>query len=289
MVMSMIRRLSWTLLAACSVSVASGTIWSDASAQTRPSWCSSQPTLNAAEGAICASPVLWDIDARLGRAYRDTLSSAGPRRTELMQSQQSWLQVRNACGATAPCLEVVYQDRLTALAGFAGQAAAPVLPQPQASASNAPAAAGTAPQIQQTADGHSVLSLPVEPPAANDFSDYVATFDFGQTKGLGDKPLTNEDRSLIAITNFPATKTTYVHLFVRQPNGDLVVVNSFNSQIAKMLKGRWAEAASSRVAANAISGRIMQLSVFDYAAGNNAEELKLKVSVGKDGKLTMVP
>ena len=289
MVMSMVRRFSWTLLAACVVSVASGIIWSDASAQTRPSWCGSQPKLNAAEGAICASPALWEIDARLGRAYRDTLSSAGPRRTELMQSQQSWLlQVRNACGATAPCLEVVYQDRLTALAGFAGQAAAPVSPRPQSSAGNAPAApdAGTAPQIQQTADGHSVLSFPVAPPDANDFSDYVATFDFGQTKGLGDKPLTNEDRSLIAITNYPATKTSYVHLFVRQPNGDIIVINSFNAQIAKMLKGKWVEAASSRVAANAISGRVLQLSVFDYEGpgrSSNPEELKLKVSVAGDG------
>jgi uncharacterized protein len=263
----------------------------EADAQARPSWCSSQPKLNAAEGSICASPALWDLDARLSRAYRDTLGSAGPRRTELMRSQQGWLQARNACGAGAPCLEAIYQDRLTALSGFSGEAAAPV-PPPQVSAGNAPPAVDTAPQIQRTADGRSLLSFPVTPPAENDFSDYVATFDFGQTKGLGsdDKPLANEDRSLIAITNFPATKTSYVHLFVRQPNGDLTVINSFNAQVAKMLKGRWAEAAAYRVAANAISGRIMQLSVFDYVGpGNNSEELKLKVSVAKDGKLTMAP
>ncbi len=265
----------------------------EADAQTRPSWCSSQPTLNAAEGAICASPALWDLDARLGRAYRDTLSSAGPRRTELMRSQQGWLQARNACGAGIPCLEAIHQDRLTALSGFSGEATAPAAP-PQTSASNAPdaAAADTAPQIQQTTDRRSLLSFPVTPPAANDFSDYVATFDFGQTKGLGsdNKPLTNEDRSLIAVTNFPVTKTSYVHLFVRQPNGDLTVINSFNAQVAKMLKGRWAEAAAYRVAANAISGRIVQLSVFDYVGpGNNSEELKLKVSIAKNGTLTMAP
>lgn len=264
----------------------------EAGAQTRPSWCNSQPKLNAAEGAICASPALWDLDARLGRAYRDTLSSAGPRRTELMRSQQGWLQARNACGANAPCLEAIYQDRLTSLSGFAGEVTEPSQQQVAAGSAPAAAAADTAPQIQRTTDGRSLLSFPVTPPAENEFSDYVATFDFGQTKGLGNggKPLANEDRSLIAVTNFPATKTSYVHLFVRLPTGDLTVVNSFNGQVAGMLKGRWAEAAAYRVTANAISGRIMQLSVFDYVGpGNSSEELKLKVSVGKDGTLTMAP
>lgn len=136
----------------------------EAGAQTRPSWCNSQPKLNAAEGAICASPTLWDIDARLGRAYRDTLRSAGPRRTELMRSQQGWLQARNACGATAPCLEAIYQDRLTSLSGFAGEVTEP--PQQQVAAGSAPAAAAadTAPQIQRTTDGRSLLSFPVTPP-----------------------------------------------------------------------------------------------------------------------------
>src|SRR5262249_11383360 len=134
-----------------------------------------------------------------------------------------------------------------------------------------------------------LISFGVVPPKENDFSSFLATFDFGQTKGLGrNDPLVSADKSLVAVTHFPATKTSYVHLFVRHRDGDLTVISSVNKRVAKMLSGRWAEAAAYRVQANSISGRVVQLSVFDYVRGNEAEELKLKVSVGADGTLTLV-
>ena len=158
-----------------------------------------------------------------------------------------------------------------------------------ASAQSAPDADDTAMRIQRTEDGRSLLSFPVNPRKENEFSDFRATFDFGMTKGLGqdDQPVDNQDKSLIAVTNFPATKTSYVHLFMRQPNGDLTVINTVNLRAAKLLTGRWAKAAEYRLAATAIAGRVMQLSVFDYVRGNEAEEHRFKVSVGADGTLSL--
>jgi hypothetical protein len=145
--------------------------------------------------------------------------------------------------------------------------------------------------VRQTDDGHGVLSFSLSIPrgAGGDADTLQATFDFGDTKGLGrdGKPVVNQDKSLIAITNYPATKTSYVHLFVRHPNGDLIAVNSVNQRVVKFLTGRWAKAAEYRLEATAITGRVMALSVFDYVKGNEAEEHRLKVSVGADGTLTL--
>ncbi|MBZ0149677.1 MAG: hypothetical protein K8F62_19340 [Pseudorhodoplanes sp.] len=153
------------------------------------------------------------------------------------------------------------------------------------------------PRIRRLEDGRSLLSFSVNRTHGNNFFEYLVTFDFGRTRGLGgggvdgDKPVVSEDKSLIAVTHFPATKTSYVHLVIRQPNGDLTVISSVNSRVAKMLNGRWANAAGYSLAVNSISGRIMQLSVFDHVWRNNEaklEEFRLKVRVGRDGTLTLV-
>jgi hypothetical protein len=159
----------------------------------------------------------------------------------------------------------------------------------QASAQTGPAPDDASIRIQRTNDGRSLLSFPVEPRKENDFSAFEATFDFGRTKGLGkdDRPVVNQDKSLIAVTNYSATKTSYVHLLIRQPNGDLTVINTVNLRVANLLRGRWARAAEYRLAATAISGRIMQLSVFDDIGGNETQEYRFQVSVGADGALAL--
>jgi hypothetical protein len=143
--------------------------------------------------------------------------------------------------------------------------------------------------VRRTEDGRSILSIPISIPRGTDVDTLQATFDFGQTKGLGrdDVPVVNQDKSLIAVTNYPATKTSYVHLFMRHSNGDLTAINSFNLRVAKLLEGRWAKAAEYRLEATSISGRIVQLSVFDFIRGNESEEHRLEVSVGMDGTLAL--
>jgi hypothetical protein len=71
------------------------------------------------------------------------------------------------------------------------------------------------------------------------------------------------------VVNFPATKTSYVHLFIRHPNGDVTAVNSINRRAVKLLQGRWAKAAESRLDVRSISGRIMELSVWRRPSGRS--------------------
>lgn len=143
--------------------------------------------------------------------------------------------------------------------------------------------------VNRTEDGRGTVSVPLSIPREGTDPDPMrATFDFGDTKGFGNdnKPVVNADKSLIGVTNFPATKTSYVHLFIRQPNGDLIVVNSVNGQVAKLLKGRWAKAAVDRLQVEAIVGRVVSLKAFDYER-SKVEGFAFKVVVGKDGTLTL--
>jgi hypothetical protein len=149
-------------------------------------------------------------------------------------------------------------------------------------------------RTRKTFDEPDVLSFPVSVPGlTNETALYktdgiTALFEFRDTKGLDPKVVTNQDKSLIAVNNYPATKTTYTHLFLRNPNGDLLVINSFNQRVAKLLTGRWAAAAEAKVRTLSISGRTMQLSIFNYIRGNEGEELLIRVSVGMDGTLKRV-
>jgi hypothetical protein len=139
-----------------------------------------------------------------------------------------------------------------------------------------------------------ILSFPVSVPGlTNENALYktdgiTALFEFRDSKGLDPKVVANQDKSLIAVNHYPATKTTYTHLFLRSPNGDLLMINSFNQRVANLLTGRWAEAADRKVRTVSISGRIMKLSIFNYLRGNEGEELLIRVSVGMDGTLKRV-
>jgi hypothetical protein len=149
------------------------------------------------------------------------------------------------------------------------------------------------PSTRKTYDEPDVLSFPISVPGLNETALYktdgiTALFEFRDTKGLDPKVVVNQDKSLIAVNNYPATKTTYTYLFLRNPNGDLLMINSFNQRVAKLLTGRWVGAADSKVRTVSISGRIMQLSIFNYIRGNEGEELLIRVSVGMDGTLKRV-
>lgn len=50
------------------------------------------------ESAVCRSPELSELDARLDFVYRDALAGAGPRRErEIRRDQRRWLDARDAC------------------------------------------------------------------------------------------------------------------------------------------------------------------------------------------------
>jgi hypothetical protein len=149
-------------------------------------------------------------------------------------------------------------------------------------------------RTRKTHDEPDILSFPISVPglmnqnALYKTDGITALFKFRDSKGLDPKIVVNQDKSLVAVNHYPATKTTYTHLFLRNPNGDLLMINSFNQRVAKLLTGRWAEAADSKVKTVSISGRTMQLSIFNYLRGNEGEELLIRVLVGMDGTLKRV-
>ena len=73
-----------------------------------------------------------------------------------------------------------------------------------------------------------------------------AVFDFGGTKGFlgpSENPsdqggFTNTDKTLIAVNHQPVTKSSYAHLFLRSPAGDLTLLNNVNGRVPGSLRSR---------------------------------------------------
>jgi uncharacterized protein len=87
-----------------------------AQAESRPSWCRSQGSLNLAEQTVCDTPRLWGLDYQLNIIYRGALSSVGSQRGRLEASELDWLRVtRNGCNADDSCLDDVYARRIDVL------------------------------------------------------------------------------------------------------------------------------------------------------------------------------
>ena len=146
--------------------------------------------------------------------------------------------------------------------------------------------------VSRSAEGHAVVSIRL--PISEEERRMQATFDFGGTKGfLGpssnptdQSPITNADKTVIAVSHLPATKSSYVHLFLRSGNGDLTVVNSVNARVARLLKPRWAETAKNFLRVESISGRLITMQTVDFATGAR-EQFTFVVSVGASGALTL--
>lgn len=68
------------------------------------------------ENAICSTPSLAALDARLDRVYRDALAGAAGRHVDQIRfEQRAWMKERDACGAERrlnACLERTYLARL---------------------------------------------------------------------------------------------------------------------------------------------------------------------------------
>jgi uncharacterized protein len=86
-------------------------------AASKPGWCTSQHSFNAAERTICATPSLWDLDHQLNVAYEAALRrKQGAQRSQLQDGQRHWLSAtRNGCGANVGCLTQAYSDWIVTL------------------------------------------------------------------------------------------------------------------------------------------------------------------------------
>lgn len=72
------------------------------------SWCSSAG-LNPTEATICADAELRRLDRRLADVYARTDGA--------VNGQRSWVDWRNQCGTSRPCIAQAYRTRIDSLSG----------------------------------------------------------------------------------------------------------------------------------------------------------------------------
>ncbi len=121
------------------------------------------------------------------------------------------------------------------------------------------------------------------------------TFDFGPGKGFlgpSDNPTTqagfaNSDRTLFAVNHQPVTKSSYVHLLLRSEQGDLTFLNQVNLRAARLLPGRWADAAKNFLRVESVSGRQLTLRTTDFMGGERSEH-EFWVAVSPEGELSLL-
>lgn len=145
----------------------------------------------------------------------------------------------------------------------------------------------------RTEDGRTTFAITF--PIFKGEDDLVVTFDFGHTKGfLGPSKdptdqagFSNADHSILAVNHQPATKSSYVHLFLRSPaSGDLAFLSNVNGRIARLLKGKWADTATYFLRVESISGRNITFHTVD-AGASGYEPHNFTVTVSPEGTFTI--
>jgi hypothetical protein len=137
-------------------------------------------------------------------------------------------------------------------------------------------------QIERTKDNHSVVSIAV--PLSADEGNLQANFDFGETRGFGGR-FVNADATIIAVNHQPATKSSYVHIWLRFENGDLMFINNVNGRVARLLKGQSAEWAQYFLLVEAISGRKVLLRAIEGTSPNLAREYNFAIRIDERGQI----
>jgi len=145
-------------------------------------------------------------------------------------------------------------------------------------------------RMERTKDGHSVVLLTVP---LYEGSDLHATFDFGKTKGfLGSSSnpdqdsFVNADGTIIAINHIPATKSSFVHMWLRLSDSDLLFLNNVNERVARLLRGRFAESAIGFLRVEAITGRKISMQTVDFR-GTQFKEYNFAITVKGKGQLSL--
>jgi hypothetical protein len=99
------------------------------------------------------------------------------------------------------------------------------------------------------------------------------TLDFGWTKGLlgpssnpsDQRGFHNHENTLFGINHQPCTKASNVHLFIFT-QGNFVVLNDVNAQVAKLLDGPLSTSALGFLRIEGINGDAVRLQTVDFRA-----------------------
>jgi len=146
-------------------------------------------------------------------------------------------------------------------------------------------------RIDHTKDNHWVVSIVL--PLAAEGGRLLAAFDFGMTMGfLGPTSnpsdasgFVNDDKTIAAVNHQPASKSSYVHLFLHSADGDLTFVNDVNGRAARLLTGRFAESAKTFLRVESIAGRTVNLQTVDFAG--STEQHTFAVTVDANGSIAL--
>jgi hypothetical protein len=146
-------------------------------------------------------------------------------------------------------------------------------------------------RVGRTDEGRAVAAFSV--PLSEDEGSLSAVFDFGATKGFlgpSENPsdqggFTNADKTLIAVNHQPVTKSSYVHLFLRSPAGDLTFLNNVNGRVARLLKEPWSETAKYFLRVERISGRDVALQTVDFTRASR-EKYEFTITVSPSGTIS---
>jgi hypothetical protein len=143
--------------------------------------------------------------------------------------------------------------------------------------------------LAESSDPHKIergtLSITV-PFSDDDDSSLRLAFDFLDTRAFDDS-VKNADGSINAITTAPATKSGFVHLWLKSKKGDLMFINDVNGRVARLLKGQAAEWATGWLYASAISGRKVFLEAIEGESPGKRREYKFSITVGERGELSL--
>jgi len=140
-----------------------------------------------------------------------------------------------------------------------------------------------------------LLTVPIE-----EGIDLEATFDFAKSpkaaflssstnRTQGSVLFVNADGTIIAVSHIPVTKSSYVHLWLRLSDGDLLFLNNVNERVARLLRGRFAESAKGFLRVEAIDGRKIFLQTIDYRnfKGGKFDDYKFAITVKGKGQLSL--
>jgi hypothetical protein len=97
------------------------------------------------------------------------------------------------------------------------------------------------------------------------------------------------DGTIIAINHRPVTKSSYVHMWLRLSDGDLLFLNNVNERVARLLRGRFAESATGFLRVEAITGRKISLQTVDFSdfRGTQFKEYNFAITVKGKGQLSL--
>ena len=115
-----------------------------------------------------------------------------------------------------------------------------------------------------------VVSFKV-PLSGEEGGEVQGSFEFGPTKGFlgpsvdssSQAGFSNTDHTLFALNNQPATKSSFVHFFLRSSNGDFIFLNN---TVARLLHGNFSDFARYFLRVESIDGRKVHLETVDFSS-----------------------